>query len=119
MCRSQGSPAGGKDDKEHKTVCFNPVTWENPQFCVAARPGTARVVGQTPVRGRVRWLDTADLQGARWQRRQPGVWVKGQWEVLPVFLPADDGRRVTRDLASQEGAITEVCGDRLCRDDHL
>lgn len=91
-----------------KHGCRDPVTWENPEFCVTARPGTAGVVGQTPVRGRVRWLDAAELQGAGRQRRQPGVRVKGHWKVLPVLLPPDDGRRVPGDLTTQEGAITEV-----------
>lgn len=108
VCRSQGSPAGGVDDRERTARCRYPVTWENPEFCVTARPGTAGVVGQTPVRGRVRRLDPAELQGAGRQRRQPGVRVKGHWKVLPVLLPPDDGRRVTGDLTTQEGAITEV-----------
>lgn len=95
------------------------VTWEHPQLRVRPCPGTARVVSQTAVCGRVRWLDAADLQRAGWQRCQAGVRVKGQREVLPVLLPPDDGSWVARDLTAQQGSVTKIRWHWLSRNNHL
>lgn len=102
------------------TACWRySVTWEHPQLGVRSGPGTARVVSQTAVRGRVRRLDAADLQRAGRQRCQAGVGVKGQREVLPVLLPPDDGSWVARDLTAQQGSVTEIGWHRLSRNNHL
>lgn len=100
-------------------ITVRTATWEHSELGVRPCPGAARVIGQTAVRGRVRRLDAADLQQARRQCCQAGLRVQGQWEVLPVFLPADHRRRVARDLTAQQGSVTKVRGDRLGGDDHL
>lgn len=102
---------------QHITV--GSVTWEHSELGVRPRPGAARVVGQAAIRGRVRWLDAADLQRARRQHRQAGVGVKGLRQVLSVLLPADDRRRVARDLAAQQGGVAKVRGYGLGGYDHL
>ncbi len=102
-----------------QNITVQSVTWEHSELGICPRPGAAGVVSQTAVRGGIRWLDAADLQRAGWQYRQAGVKVKDQWQVLPVLLPADDGRRVARDLTAQQGGVPKVRGYGLCGDDHL
>ncbi len=76
------------------------LTRYDAQVGVCAGTGTAGVLRQTAVRGRIRRLDPADLQRSRGQDDHSAVGVKGQRQVLPVLLPAHHGHGLARHLTA-------------------